>query len=142
MAEEANKETNKEAKKEEKPKYVMFNNMKYIPLPAGILKEMRPGGILRQHHEKIIDDTYNAMLRHKAYYEKIMQQWDYHVKDPIPIVQIIRDVLFKFETYLFGWFAFKMEPQYNYVLEDAVRLMGEYIEDTKAEKTPRCLRDM
>lgn len=125
-----------------KPEFVMYNNMKYIPLPSGTLKEMRPGGILRKQHEKIINDTYNAMLKHKEYYENIMRQWNYNVADPIPSIQIIRDILYKFETYLFGWFALRMEPTHNYVLEDSVRLMGEYIEDIKAGKTPRCLRDL
>lgn len=128
--------------KQERPKFVMYNNMKYIPLPPEILKEMRQGGILRNHHEKIINDNFNAMLKHKEYYENVMKQWDYNVKDPIPNIGIIRDVLFTFETYLFGWFALRMDPDYNYVLEDSIRLMQEYIEDIKAGKTPRCMRDI
>ena len=71
-----------------------------------------------------------------------MQQWNYNVKDPIPSIEIIRDVLFTFETYLFGWFALRMDPDYNYVLEDSIRLMREYIEDIKAGRIPRCTRDI
>lgn len=128
--------------KQERPKFIMYNNMKYLPLPPEILKEMRQGGILRNHHEKIIRDNHEAMLKHKEYYEKVMKQWNYNVKDPIPSIEIIRDVLFTFETYLFGWFALRMDPDYNYVLEDSIRLMREYIEDIKAGRIPRCTRDI
>lgn len=129
-------------KKSDKPEFVMFNNMKYIPLPISTLKEMRQGGILREQHEKTVLSTYNAMLKHKEYYDNIMKQWNYNVPDSIPSIDVIRDILYTFETYLFGWFALRMEPSFNYVLEDSVRLMGEYISDIKAGKVPRCLRDL
>lgn len=131
-----------------------YANAWYIVMPQDVIKETLKGGILYNHYESLLKKHYDAMLAHQAYYNECMSQWGYDVPDPIPSMKVLRNILFTFETYLFGWFAYKTPPDSaflekfpkqkyrRYVLEDSVIKMREYIEDITANRTPRCLRDL
>ncbi|MDO5115242.1 MAG: hypothetical protein Q4D58_04015 [Synergistaceae bacterium] len=120
------------------------NNRKYIPLPQELLIQLGGKGCIRKYYEQTVDKIYEAMCAHKVYYDKQMARCGYPIKDIIPTKEQIRNHIFDWDSFLFGWFAFEIKNREGdarlWCPEDSLPLMNTFIEDVSSGKQPRILR--